>query len=133
MKLASRIPDMAKAAMFVALLAQLPAGAGCSGYRLCNRSIGASMSDTSAGWEDSFEIGASVRVHTTSGSVVAGKVESLGPSEVRVCGEPIQFSEIESLEARSFLWEPTAVIVGAIAWTFWLVTRSPGVFSPDAK
>ncbi len=118
--------------MFVALSAGLFVGAGCSGYRQCGRSDRTPLSVASAGWGDVVEIGKSVRVHTTSGAVFAGKVESVGPSEIGVGGEPVRFSEIESLEVRSFLWEPTAAIVGAVAWTFWLVTRNAGVFSPDA-
>lgn len=133
MKLARRIPNIATAAMFVALFAELFATAGCSGYRQYGRSDRTPLPVASAGWDDVIEVGKSVRVRTTRGPVVAGTVESVGPSEIRVSGEPIRFSEIESLQVRSFLWEPTAAVVSVVAWTFWLVTRSAGEFSPDAK
>lgn len=119
------------AAMLAALaFAPLPLS-GCAGYRCYGRADLALLAASDGSGAEGLAPGKSVRVGTVTGHEIAGKLEAVGASELRVAGERIPFAEIASLQVRSLLWEPTVAVVGALAWTWWLATRGSGVFSTN--
>lgn len=122
----------AAAAAATAIVALMAASSGCSGYRHYDRLDAPHLLIGDAGNGGVVEVGQFVRVRTTGGIVVKGRVESLGPADFLVGGQAVPYSEIESVQVRLLLWAPTVVTLGTVAFLVRMITLNEGVFSPHS-
>lgn len=122
--------SMADALVLAAVLAALAATPGCSGYRQYDRAAPSLPVQADVDWGALATVGRTVRIRTSAGAMVAGKVESVSASGLQVAGVSVPYAEIRSLQVRRLLWEPTAAIAGAVAWAIVIAKRSSGTFSP---
>ena len=117
-------------AVAMAIIALMTASSGCSGYRHYGRLDAPHLLIGGAGHGNVVEVGELVRVRTTSGIEIRGRVESLGPAEFLVGGKTVPYSEIESVQVRSILWAPTVVTLGTVAFLVRMITLNDALFSP---
>jgi hypothetical protein len=107
--------------------------AGCSGYTRYGRAAlvgGPPVSETGT---SVLAAGRKVKIETTEGRELKGVVEAMSDTSLVVDAQEIQYSRMEAVWVRSFLWMPTLAVAATTAMVYAIVSLSAGPFSTNSE
>lgn len=102
---------------------------GCTGYKKYDLSAGTNWAQRHQQENTPIQVDKFVKIQTTDGKEFLGFINSVSETGFKINEQQIDYSSIETVQAREFLWAPTLTIAAISAFTVLLFSIEPGVFS----